>query len=223
MQMKRRSIFQLVLGAGLLALFALFTWALTFVDVKPIGPNGSCVAFAGINRAVHELFGVHMVLYSITDWAGVAAIALALGFAVLGLVQWIGRRSIKKVDASLLILGAFYIFVFGVYAFFEFRVINRRPVLIEGILEASYPSSTTVLAMCVVPTAMVEFRRLIKRRKLCIAVNTLCGLFVAAMVIGRLLSGVHWFTDIIGGALFSAGAALLYRGAAGLVSQNGKA
>lgn len=221
--MKRRPIFQLILGAALLALFVLFTWALTFADVRPIGPNGSSVAFAGVNRAVHELFGVHMVLYEITDWAGVAAIAIALGFAVLGLVQWIGRRSIRKVDASVLLLGAFYILVFGVYAFFEFRVINRRPVLIEGVLEASYPSSTTVLVMCVVPTAMMQFRRLIKRRRLCIAVNTLCALFTAAVVIGRLISGVHWLTDIIGGALFSAGAALLYRGAAGLVSQNGKA
>lgn len=220
--MKRRPIFQLILGAALLALFVLFTWALIFVDVRPIGPNGSSVAFAGINRAVHGLFGVHMVLYEITDWAGAAAIALAIGFAVLGLVQWIGRGSIGRVDASLLILGAFYIFIFGAYVFFEFCVINRRPVLIDGVLEASYPSSTTVLVMCVAPTAMMQFRRLIKRRRLCTAVNTACGLFTALTVIGRLISGVHWFTDIAGGALFSAGAVLLYSAAAGFASQNGK-
>lgn len=208
--MKRKAKIQFILGASLLAVFILFTMSLTLVDIQPIGPEGSCVAYAGINKAVHELFGVNMTLYNITDWAGVVAILIAFGFAILGLVQWIKRKHILKVDSSILVLGVFYILVFGVYAFFEFHVINRRPILINGILEASYPSSTTMLAMCVLPTAMMQFHRLIKNTKIRNTINALCGLFTAFMVIGRLVCGVHWFTDIFGGLLFSVAMILLY-------------
>ena len=208
--MKRKAILQFILGGILLILFVLFTWSLTFFDVQPIGPNGSSVAYASINKAVHNLFGVNMTLYNITDWAGVVAILIAFGFAILGLVQWVKRKHIWKVDSSILTLGVFYLLVFGAYVFFEFHVINRRPVLINGILEASYPSSTTMLAMCVLPTAMMQFRRLIKNTSIRNAVNTLCGLFTAFIVIGRLVCGVHWFTDIIGGLVFSIAMILLY-------------
>ena len=208
--MERKTKNQFIFGTLLLALFIVFTISLTFVDMKPIGPQNSYVAYANINQAVHELFGVNMTLYNITDWAGVVAIFVALGFAILGLVQWIKRKSILKVDSSILLLGAFYIVVFGVYVFFEYNVINRRPVLINGILEASYPSSTTMLAMCVLPTAMMQFKRLIKNHKFRNTVNIICGLFTAFMVIGRLVCGVHWFTDILGGLIFSIAVILLY-------------
>jgi len=151
-----------------------------------------------------------MTLYNITDWAGVVAIFIALGFAILGLMQWVKRKHVWRVDSSILVLGVFYILVFGAYVFFECHVINRRPVLINGILEASYPSSTTMLAMCVLPTAMMQFHRLIKNTSIRNTVNTLCGLFTAFMVIGRLVCGVHWFIDILGGLLFSIAMILLY-------------
>ncbi len=208
--MERKTKTQFIFGSSLLVLFIIFTMSLTFVDMQPIGPQGSYVAYSDINQAVHELFGVNMTLYNITDWAGVVAIFIALGFAVLGLVQWINRKSILKVDSSILLLGVFYIFVFGAYVFFEFNVINRRPVLINGILEASYPSSTTMLAMCVLPTAMIQFNRLIRNYKIRNIVNILCGLFTVFMVIGRLICGVHWFTDIFGGLLFSIAMILIY-------------
>ena len=208
--MERKTKNQFIFGTLLLALFILFTISLTFVDMKPIGPQNSYVAYASINQAAHELFGVNMTLYNITDWAGVVAIFVALGFAILGLVQWIKRKSILKVDSSILLLGVFYIFVFGAYVFFEFNVINRRPILINGILEASYPSSTTMLAMCVLPTAMMQFKRLIKNHRIKNVVNIICSLFTAFMVIGRLICGVHWFTDILGGLIFSIAVILLY-------------
>ena len=208
--MKRKAISQFVFGGILLVLFVLFTWSLTFMDVQPIGPKGSSVAYASINTVVHNLFGVNMTLYSITDWAGVVAIFVAIGFAILGMAQWIKRKHICKVDSSILALGVFYILVFGTYVFFELHVINRRPVLINGILEASYPSSTTMLAMCVLPTAMMQFHRLIRNQRIRKTVNFLCGLSTAFMVIGRLISGVHWFTDIFGGLLFSIAMVMLY-------------
>ena len=163
-----------------------------------------------MNGYFHNLTGVNMSLYVITDWLGLVPIGVAFGFAVLGLVQWIKRKSLLKVDRSILALGGFYIVVMAVYILFEIVVINYRPTLIEGVLEVSYPSSTTMLVACIMPTATLQVHSRIKNKTLksCVLwVNT--GL-TAFMVIGRLLSGVHWLTDIIGGILVSAGLVLIY-------------
>ena len=194
-------------------LFAFFLWTATiqFIDVQTIGPQGSSVGFATLNGFVHNLTGVHMSLYAITDWLGLVPLAFVMGFALLGLVQWIKRKYLLKVDYSILVLGGFYIVVMAVYVLFEVFVVNYRPVLIGGILEASYPSSTTMLVMCVMPTAIMQFNARIKNNILKRFVASAITAFVVFMVIGRLLSGVHWFTDIIGGALLSAGLVMMYR------------
>ena len=201
---------KLCIAIALLAAFALWTVLVRFVDVRAIGPEGSSVGFAALNGFVHELTGVNWFLYNITDWLGIVPIAVALGFAILGLVQLIKRKSLWKVDHSILALGVFYIVVMAAYIFFEVVVINYRPTLIDGYLEASYPSSTTMLVMCVMPTAAMQLNARIKNTVLrrC-AVITIVA-FTAFMVIGRLISGVHWITDIIGGALLSAGLVMLY-------------
>ena len=188
-----------------------------------IGPRDSSVGFAAVNGWFHRLTGVHMTLYHITDWLGLVPVAVGLAFAVLGLAQWIRRKNMFKVDADVLILGVYYIVVLAVYLLFEEVVINCRPVLIEGYLEASYPSSTTMLAMCVMLTATMQLGKRIKNRGVKIGLEVVIDLFVAFMVIGRLISGVHWLTDIIGGALVSAGLAMLYRGICGLADQKKEA
>jgi undecaprenyl-diphosphatase len=210
MLMKKKNKKMLVWGTSLLTIFVLWTVLVRFVDVRAIGPDGSSVGFATLNGFVHELTGVNWLLYTVTDWLGLVPIAVALGFAVLGFVQLIKRKSLWKVDYSILALGAFYIVVMAVYILFEIVVINYRPTLIYGELEASYPSSTTMLVMCVMPTAMMQFHLRIKNSIFKRGVMLVTAFFIAFMVIGRILSGVHWITDIIGGALFSAGAVLIY-------------
>ena len=208
--MEKKSKKRLVLGVSLVVAFVLWTILVCFVDVRAIGPEGSSVGFAALNGFVHELTGVNWFLYTITDWLGIVPIAVALGFAILGLVQLIKRKSLWKVDHRILALGVFYIVVMAAYIFFEVVVINYRPTLIDGYLEASYPSSTTMLVMCVMPTAAMQLNARIKntvlRRFAVIAIIV----FTAFMVIGRLLSGVHWITDIVGGALLSAGLVTMY-------------
>ena len=201
---------KLHLSIVFLAAFVLWTVAICFVDVQPIGPQESEVGFATVNRFFHRLTGVHMGLYILTDWLGLVPVAVIFSFGMLGLCQWIRRKSVCKVDPSILVLGGFYLVVMAVYLFFETVVINRRPVLIQGILEASYPSSTTLLVMCVMPTAMIQLKRRIKRGVLRSIVLSAIAAFTAFMVLGRLVSGVHWLTDIIGGALLSQGLVLLY-------------
>ena len=207
MKKKRRSFW---IGIGLLAAFVMWTVLVRFVDVQMIGPQESSVGFSTLNGYVHSLTGVNMSLYVITDWLGLVPIGVAFAFAVLGLVQWIARKSLCKVDQSILTLGGFYIVVMAVYVLFEIVVINYRPTLIDGCLEASYPSSTTMLALCVMPTAMMQLRTRIKINIFRYCVMVAIATFTAFMVVGRLVSGVHWITDIMGGALFSAGAVLMY-------------
>lgn len=208
--MKRRTKTNFIVAGSLLLLFLLWTMAIQYVDVQAIGPENSKVGFATLNGWFHELTGVHMLLYNITDWLGFVPIFIVLGFALLGLVQLIKRRSLLKVDVDILVLGGFYVIVLMAYVAFEIFVINYRPILIDGSLEASYPSSTTLMVMCVMPTALMQLNERVKNHSLrkCLAILIL--VFTTFMVIGRLISGVHWFTDIVGGALLSAGLVMLY-------------
>jgi undecaprenyl-diphosphatase len=194
----------------LLLAFGLWTTALCAVDVQPIGPMGSAVGFAAMNGWFHALTGVHMFLYVLTDWLSLIPLGFVMGFALLGLGQWVQRKYLFKVDRSILVLGGFYAVVMASFLFFEKCVVNFRPVLIEGTLEASYPSSTTMLVMCVMPTAIMQINERVENRR--IRKFAVWGMraFTVFMVLGRLLSGVHWVSDIIGGALLSAGLVLLY-------------
>ena len=194
----------------LLAAFVLWTVAVCRIDVQPIGPNGSSVGFAALNGWVHKLTGVHMGLYVLTDWLGLVPMGFVLGFAVLGLVQWVRRRKLFRVDHDILVLGGFYLLVLILYLVFETVAVNARPVLIDGRLEASYPSSTTMLVLCVMPTAMMQLRARLRNTKVRTIVLMILAVFTVCMVVGRLIAGVHWFTDIIGGILLSAGLIVLY-------------
>lgn len=208
--MKRQNRKNICIALSLLAAFALWTAAVCRIDVQAIGPQGSSVGFASVNSFFHNLTGVHMPLYVITDWLGLVPVAFGFGFAILGLVQWISRKSLRRVDYSLFVLGGFYIATLAAYLLFEEFVINYRPVLIEGCLEASYPSSTTLLVLCVMPTAIMQLNSRIKNKILCRSIAFVIAAFTAFMVIGRLISGVHWLSDIIGGCLLGAGLVMLY-------------
>ena len=206
--MKRKKLYA---ASALIAAFILWTAVVSFIDVQAIGPQGSRVGLSAVNGWFHGLTGVHMALYTVTDWLGLVPVAVVMVFAMLGLIQWIKRKRFFLVDRSILILGGFYVIVMGAYLLFEELVINYRPVLIDGYLESSYPSSTTLLVLCVMPTAMLQLRSRIRIKWLRAAVLAAMAAFMVFMVIGRAVSGVHWLSDIIGGGLLSAGLVLLYR------------
>lgn len=208
--MKKRNQKNLCITVCLLLSFVLWTIAVCTFDVRAIGPEESSVGFASLNGWFHRLTGVHMWLYTMTDWLGLVPLCFALGFALLGLTQLVKRKSLFKVDDSILVLGGFYLLVMAAYVLFEVLVINYRPVLIEGCLEASYPSSTTLLVMCVMPTAMMQFHSRIRKQGLRRGIMICILVFMVFMVAGRLFSGVHWLTDIVGGVLLSAGLVMLY-------------
>ena len=201
----------LLTGTGLIGTFALWTVLIQCLDVQAVGQNGTKIGLAGFNVWFHQLTGVHMTLYTITDWLGLVPIFICMCFGVLGLVQLIKRRSLRKVDADILLLGVYYVLVIACYLIFEMIPINYRPVLIEGRLEASYPSSTTLLVLSVMPTLMFQVYRRAVNSMLRKAVAVFVFAFSAFMVIGRLISGVHWATDIVASVNLSAGLFMLYR------------
>ena len=205
--MKKKNQKSLCAAVCCLAAFVLWTLLVLTVDVQSIGPTGSAVGFATLNGWFHELTGVHMGLYNLTDRLSLIPVAAVMGFGLLGLWQWIKRKSIWSVDRGILVLGGYYIAVLAFYVLFEMIEINFRPVLIQGILEASYPSSTTLLVLTVMPVSAKEACRRVKNSRWILYCS--CG-FTGFMVIARLLSGVHWITDIIGGVLLSGTLVLLY-------------
>ena len=184
--------------------FLVFTVLVMKADVQAIGPKDSKVGLATINGAVADAVGYNETWYNISNYVGYFAILVSAGFALFGLFQVIKRKSLFKVDSHIIILGIFYVAVFGTYILFELFEINYRPILIDGALEASYPSSHTMLSLCIMSTAIFEFHMLLKNRKaLIIVADVLCVAIGATVLVGRILSGVHWFSDIIAGILVS--------------------
>ncbi len=198
-------------GAGCILAFSVLTVLLGVIDVRPLGVNGTDIGFAGINTGFHALTGTDMTLYTVTDWLGLVPLFVCMAFGVTGLLQLIKRRSLLRVDGDILISGAYYIVVIICYFAFEMIPVNYRPVLINGIAEISYPSSTTLLVLCVMPTLVFLTGRRLECAGLKKLIFVITVLFSVFMVTGRLLSGVHWLSDIAGAVLFSAGLFSLYK------------
>ena len=201
------------IGYILIAGFVIWTLLIQAVDVRPLGINGTNIGFATINCWFHRLTGVHMVIYTITDWLGIIPVFICIIFGGIGCVQLLKRRSLFKVDYDIIFLGAYYILVILGYFIFEMIPINYRPVLIEGFMEASYPSSTTLLVLCVMPTLIEQVNRRSENEIFKKVIKALVIFFSVFMVFGRLVSGVHWLTDIIGSIMLSIGLFCIYKSA----------
>ena len=196
----------------LVVAFALWTVLVLTVDVQTVGVNYTSVGFATLNVWLHRLTNVNFTLYNITDWLGLVPLFICVGFGAVGFVQLVRRKSLLKVDFDIVILGIYYVIVILCYLIFETIPINYRPVLINGFMEKSYPSSTTLLVLAVMPTLAFQLDRRLSSVKMKKAVSIMSALFSAFMTVGRLFSGVHWLTDIVGAALLSIGLFLLYKG-----------
>ena len=206
-------------GASLIFAFIIWTALILCVDMQPAGVNGTNIGFATVNTWFHHLTGVHLWIYTVSDWLGLVPIAACMCFGVLGLTQLIRRKSLLKVDRDILLLGGYYILVILGYLIFEMIPINYRPILIDGAQEASYPSSTTLLVLSVMPTLVFQANRRMKSTTWRQITLILTALFTAFMVIGRLVAGVHWLSEIIGAILLSTGLYLLYRSTVILMDQ----
>lgn len=208
--MKKMNI-NLIASAALWLVFAGFTVLVMHYDVKPIGPNQSCVGFADFNQLVFEKMGINFFWYELTGWLGLVVLLTAGCFGILGFMQWIQRKSILKVDRAILAMGIYNVIVVAMYIIFEKSVVNYRPILLDGKLEASFPSSHVIAAVSILGAAIVYFQKRAKNNFVLWGFTFFAGSVIALMVVGRLISGVHWFTDIVGGVLLGAALVTLYR------------
>ena len=186
----------------------LFTILVKVVDVQAIGPQNSEIGFAGLNGWVFKTAGSHMLFYRLSEVLLIAAILLAFLFALKGLVQMLRRCSIARVDSRILLLGTMFVLVIVTYFLFEKVIINYRPVLTEEGLEASFPSSHTMVSMTVFGCTRAFFKTEPGDT------SVIRGVLLAGLVLSplfRLLSGMHWLTDIIGGCLYSIMFIMLYK------------
>lgn len=210
--MKEKGKKNLLLGSVLTFLFVVWTILIQIVDVRPIGQNETDVGFSQINNWFHKLTGVNMTMYIITDWMGLVPLFVCMIFACVGFGQLVNRKSLIRVDSDIMILGVYYMVVVLCYLLFEVIPVNYRPILINDVMEASYPSSTTLLVITVMPTLIEQANRRLK----CIQIRRMIGVlsivFVVFMVLARLISGVHWFTDIVGSLFLSGGLYCIYKG-----------
>lgn len=206
--MKDKKLFSV--GLILIAVFVFWTILILTVDVQPVGVNGTVVGFATLNCSFHNMTGVNMTIYHITDLLGLVPLFCCMIYGAIGFVQLLQRKSLLKVDIDILLLGVYYVIVIFGYLIFEMIPINYRPILIDGRMEVSYPSSTTLLVSSVMPTVIFQIDRRIKNRVVRRIITSSTILFSLFMLIGRTIAGVHWLTDIIGSVFLSAGLFLIY-------------
>lgn len=201
----------LIIGFSLLAVFIVFTVLVSFVDVKAIGRQGSDVGFAMANETFRNFTGYHEGLYDFTEILGYLCFVPIAVFGLLGLYQMVKRKSLLKVDKDILLLGCFYAVLLAAYVLFEKLVINYRPEFAgETVLEPSYPSSHTLLFGGVMATTVMQ---LLKRiRNSAVKWIAVCAVVLSAILVvfGRLFSGVHWLTDILGGMLLGTSLVWMY-------------
>lgn len=188
---------QLETAIGLLIVFILYTISLSLFDVQKIGPQHSEVGFSTINQYVFQKIGTSEFWYQVTEILGIFPLVIVGYFALRGVFQLYTRKKLLLVDKEILALGFLYAGVAACYVLFEKVIINYRPILVDGQLEASYPSSHTFLAITVLLSAFYVLRK--ETGKSIIAYVSLVVMIV--LVIGRFLSGAHWGTDIFGGIL----------------------
>ncbi|MBR2678917.1 MAG: phosphatase PAP2 family protein [Bacilli bacterium] len=206
--MKRNDLLKITIICILISI--IYTILVKYMDVAAIGPEQSKVGFAGMNSYFRDLIGYNKIWYTITKYLGILPFLLVAYFGLIGLKQLYDRRSLLQVDKRILLLGVFYVLLGLVYIFFEKVIINYRPFLQDGVLEASYPSSHTMLAICICSTAIYVGKFYIKNKRFLKIFNACNIALMIILVLGRLVSGVHWFSDILGGIIISTTLVFIY-------------
>lgn len=208
---KDKKIYAKFISASVLLLsFVVLIVLIKTVSVEPIGPQGSEIGLSGINAFFKNAFCYNEAIDKLTDVLILISAATAGFFVILGINELIKRKSLRKVDTDIYVLGATYAIMAAFFVLFEIIEVNYRPVVLDGNLEASFPSSHTMVVITVMGTAIDEIKRRVvskEKRSILIAVSS-C--IIAFTVIGRIACGVHWFTDILGGVLIASSLVLSF-------------
>ena len=132
---------------------------------------------------------------------------IALGaFAVLGLVQWIKRKSLKKVDKQLrwfplplaLMAATYVVFDKFLPKFFDFM--PTRP---NGSGEPSFPSTHVMIVATIFFITTIILPKYIKNKVVRIILELLMVIGLALTCTGRVMANMHTPIDVLGGIAFA--------------------
>ncbi|MBO4415488.1 MAG: phosphatase PAP2 family protein [Lachnospiraceae bacterium] len=202
---------KLKISGILFGCFVFFTILVRFIDRAAIGPSDSVVGFAKLNGAVKNAVGNSKMWYALSSFFGVVVILVVIGFACLGAYELIRKKSLAGVDPDIYALAVIYVIMAVFYIVFDkIIIVNYRPMLENGELAASYPSSHTLMAVTVLGTAVIALYKRLKDYNIRLIVFAAAMLLMFLAVLTRFLSGVHWFTDIFASFLLGASLVALY-------------
>ena len=159
--MKKRNI---RISIVLTIISIIYTFLVKKVDVGQIGPYASSVGFSKINKLFINFIGSNMTIYKLTEILGLMTFIIVGIYGLIGLIQLIKRKSLFKVDREIISLGILYALMLMVYVFFEKIVINYRPILLDGELEASFPSSHTILSICICISSLIVSKKYVPKK-----------------------------------------------------------
>lgn len=183
-----------ILGASFLFLFILLIILLCF-DKAVIAENGYEVGLSHINNLVNYSYKENVDLMSDLIFY-VTFIVVIYAFSI-GLYQLIKKKSLYKVDKSIIIFGIALVIAIIVWLLFDKVIeLNIRPT---HKIEGSFPSTHVMLATffalsCHGFLCLRDQDKLIKYSSLVLAI-----IIIVIVTITRVIAGVHYITDVCGG------------------------
>lgn len=143
-----------------------------------------------------------------TDIILYAAIILIAVFALLGLYQWISRKSLKKVDRALrLIPLPLILMVITYFIFDKLWILATAP---NDPTKPSFPSTHVMVVATIFLLTALILPRYLKSKPLRLTLDFLMLALFAVVAVGRIIIGAHWPADVACGAVFAAIFATVY-------------
>ena len=143
----------------------------------------------------------------ITDIILYASIAIVGLFAVLGLAQWISRKSIKKVDKQILWMVLPLALVVIVYLVCDkiltpdrFSFMPTRP---DGSGEPSFPSTHVLVVTTVFFCISAALPKYIKSKVALFLIDIVMFALASLVATGRIMSDKHSYIDVAGSVVFA--------------------
>ena len=208
--MKKSNLKNIIITSSLFVLFLIFTILTKFINVAAIGPENSRIGFAELNNSINKGINANDIWDKLGDIFMLIALALAAFYVVIGIIQLVKRKKLFKVDKEILVLAIIYSMLAIIFVFFEIVVINYRPILVDGALEASYPSTHTLIVCTIMPISIILAHKYLQNKYLKLITDIFAIISILFSAVSRLLSGMHWFTDVIGAILISAVLVMTY-------------
>lgn len=143
-----------------------------------------------------------------TDIILIASFAVLVVFVIMSLCQWIKRKSLKKVDKSLLWFPLPLALMAITYVIFDkFLICNTRP---DGSGEASFPSTHVMVVATIFFLVAIILPRYIKSKAAVILLDFFMLAFIVLVSVGRVLANKHWLSDVLGALGFAIIFAIIY-------------